>query len=145
MRYRISETNTLGSMEHGDRRYDDDCADHARDVLRAWVEENGGQEKAAEALGVNQGTISRNLNRTSQPTLKVLLLLSKKTGWTLEKIFGLAVPAPPSVPVRLSESQLQRVAEKVADQVARKLTPLPMRSVREPRQLPPGKPPKKNE
>jgi transcriptional regulator with XRE-family HTH domain len=130
-------------MEHGDRRYDEDCANHAREVLRGWVEEQGGQEKAAELLDVSQGTISRNLNVASQPTLKVLLLLAKKTGWTLEKIFGLAVPPPPSVPVRMSESQLQRVAEKVAEQVSRHLTPRPMSAVRQPPPAPGRRPPKK--
>jgi transcriptional regulator with XRE-family HTH domain len=140
MRYRITGTNTLPSMEQGDRRYDEDCADHAREVLRLWVQEKGGQAKAAEFLGVDQGTISRNLDVTKQPTLKVLILLAKRSGKSLEQIFGLGQPPPSSSPLRLSDSQLQRVADKVAEQVKRSLTPKPMPAVRPP---PKTRPPKK--
>lgn len=123
MRYRIPEVNTLGSMEHGDRRYDEACARHARDVLRKWVDDQGGQSEAARLLGVHQSTIARNLDMKSQPTLKVLLLLSKLTGMTLEHIFGLTPPKPPSTPVRLSDSDVLRVAQKVAEHVTKKITP----------------------
>lgn len=140
MRYRIPETNTLGSMEHGDRRYDEACARHARDVLRKWVDDQGGQSEAARLLGVHQSTVARNLDMKSQPTLKILLQLRTVTGWSLEYIFGLTPPKAAPTPVRLSESDVMRVAQKVAEQVAKKVTP--PHGTESP-QLPPRKSPPK--
>lgn len=125
-------------MKHGDRRYDDECAEHARGVLRRWVDEQGGQARAAEIFGVNQSTIARSLSPSNQPTLKILLLLRDKTGWTLERILGLPERNHAPATVRLSESELMRVAERVAEQVGRKMTPKPMPAVKVPPKKPTG-------
>jgi len=132
MQYRITPTVTMPYMEHGDRRYDEECADHARELLRRWVDEKGGQVKAGEILGVHQSTIARSLAVDKQPSLKILLSLSKATGWTLEHILGLTPPAPPPVPARFSDSELLRVATKVAEQVQRRMTPPEMPAAKPP-------------
>jgi hypothetical protein len=82
MRNRISPDDTLTSVKVGDRRYDERCAEHARGVLRDWIRDKGGQQEAAGILGVDQSTMSRAIDPSKQPTLKILLLLSKETGWS---------------------------------------------------------------
>jgi hypothetical protein len=138
MRNRISLEDTLASVKSGDRRYDERCAEHARELLRTWIHDNGGQQRAGELLGVDQSTMSRAIDKDKQPTLKILLLLSKKTGWSLERILGLPEPYAHPAPLRLSESEVQRVAERVAEHVSRKVTPEPMPAVK----VPPKKPTK---
>lgn len=140
MRYRIRPDDTLSPVPSGERRYDDDCADHARDVLRTWVQARGGQSAAAKLLGVNQSTINRALDPASQPTLKVLIPLAIHLRWSLDQLLGLKPPPAPPAVVRVSDSEVQRIAEKVATQVARRLTPKAMPAVRMPPKLPP--PPK---
>lgn len=138
MQSRITPTDTLGSVEPGEKRYDEACAEHARNVLRRWVKKFQNQETAAAVLGVNQGTLSRNMKESSQPQLKILIPLSKELGWTLDQVLGLSPPPaqpPPPPTIRISDSEVNRVAEKLADKLARRLTP-PQGT---PRQLPPSK------
>ncbi len=140
MRYRISRADTLASVIPGERRYDEICADHAREVLRKWVQDQENQQSAAKKLGVDQGTISRNLNPKNQPTLKILIPLSRAMNWTLDQIFGLTPPPPPPPIIRISDSEVNRVADRLADRIARKLTPPQGTPV--PPMLPPGPPPR---
>ena len=144
MRYRILPADTLASMPSGTRRYDEECAKHARQVLRDWVQRNGGQDEAARILGVDQSTISRSLNVANQPALKVLIPLSKEMRWSLDQILGIAPLPPPPAVVRMSDSEVQRVAEKVSKYVARRLTPREMPAAKTPPQLPPKRGVKKD-
>lgn len=142
--FRITPEDTLASVEHGEKRYDEACADHAREVLRQWAKKFKNQEEAAAALGVNQGTLSRSMKPPAQPQLKLLIPLAKDLKWTLDQVLGLTpppTPAPPPQVIRISDSEVNRVAEKLADKLARKLTP--PRGVPK-ALLPPAKPGKKD-
>ena len=120
MRYRISRTNTLPSVREKDRRYDETCADHARAELQKFVDDHGSQEAAAEALHLNQGTVSRALKQENQPSLKVIMGLSRKTRRTVDEILGLG-KGTVAIETRIRDSQLQRVADAIAEQVAERL------------------------
>lgn len=137
MRYRISPDDTLAPVPSGDRKYDEDCATHARDLLREWVREHGGQTKAAKKLGVHQSTVLRSLDPKSQPTLKVLIPLAEKMHLSLDQVLGLRPRPPPPPVIRITDSEVLRVAEHVAKQVVRKLTPKGMPAVRAPLRLAP--------
>lgn len=79
---------TLATVSE-DRRYDEKYAEAARKILRAFVQEHGTQGKAGKALGVGQPAVSRSMNPTSQPTLKVLIALRDKIGLTIDEMLGL--------------------------------------------------------
>lgn len=140
MRYRILPGDTVPSMPSGERKYDEECGNNARKVLAEWVKQQGGQQAAAKLLHVNQSTINRSLDTRSQPQLKVLIPLAEKLGWSLDQILGLSPPPAPPPVVRMSDSEVLRVAEKVAVHVSRRLTPKAMAAVRPPPALPPKRP-----
>jgi transcriptional regulator with XRE-family HTH domain len=133
MHRRIRPTDTLGSVRTGDSRYDDEYAARARAALKKFNDEHG-QMESARLLGVNQSTISRNLSTDRQPSFKILILLSKATGRTIDEIIGLQHESRKEV--TLSDSSLMRAAKAVAEEVIHKI-----RSDRPP-PLPPKRPKK---
>ncbi len=70
-------------------RYSDECADAAREFLRAFVRGRGGHKEAAAELGVDRITVYRTLSGASQPSLSLLLALRKATRTTLDDLLGL--------------------------------------------------------
>lgn len=93
MHDRMQDGPTLPEVvkEPGEKAYDEECAEAARRALRQFISDNRTNSSgAAELLGVNQGTISRALSGPpGQPGLKLLILLAKKAGWSMDKILGL--------------------------------------------------------
>lgn len=125
MHPRMKPTNTLTSVKSGDARYDETCANHAREELRRFLETRT-QEEASKALGMHQTTISRNLRADRQPSFKIVIRLAKATGRTVDDIIGLA---------GTRQVELRKLAEGVAEEVARRLrdsTPPPPESTRRP-------------
>lgn len=99
--------SSKGSARPDDRRYDEAAAAHARRLLRHFVDEKGTQQNAAEALGINQGTISRSMKDENQPSLRVLIALRPHLRMTIDEMLGLAPirteGAPDGVQAILSE------------------------------------------
>lgn len=118
MQRRIRRADTLPSVKRGESRYDEEYADYARKELRRFVEERT-QTKAAELLQVDQSTVSRNLDPTRQPSFKILIRLAQVTHRTIDDLIGLGRVEPRHV--RLPDSEVMRVAEVVAEHLARKM------------------------
>lgn len=112
MQQRIKDVGTLELVKDTNRRYDEQCALHARLVLQRFVEASGSQEKAAKALGVDQGTVARSLAVDKQPSLRTLIALSRTTHQSLDAILGLEV-----VPM----VDVSAIAEMVANEVQKRL------------------------
>lgn len=91
----------MREVRRDDRRYDEAAADHARAVLRRFVDGFSNQTEAGRKLGVHQTTLGRALDPFNQPSLRVLIQLSRVTGTSLDRILGLDLDAPPkdSAPV----------------------------------------------
>src|ERR1700729_21286 len=57
MTYVIKEVGTVEAVSDTNRRYDEDCARHARKIIREFVDKHGTEQAAAAVLGVHQSTI----------------------------------------------------------------------------------------
>ena len=120
MTSRIKEVGTLESVSDKKRRYDEDCADRARRVIRLFVDKHGTEQAAAKELGVHQSTINNNLNPTKQPTLRVIIPIARKLGRTIDDILGISPP-----PTLNEEAIAELVARKVEETLARAPTTRP--------------------
>jgi transcriptional regulator with XRE-family HTH domain len=119
MQTRIKGGKATGSRRTHDARYDSVCAAHARLALEAFVTQHQSQEKAAQVLGLNQGTLSRSLRPNAQPTIRVLLALSLATGRKIDELLGLEQPVREHVArvtrARITDSELTRIAVRVRE------------------------------
>jgi transcriptional regulator with XRE-family HTH domain len=121
----IKEVGTVEAVSDKSRRYDEDCANHARKVIRQFVDKLGTEQAAADELGVHQSTINNNLNITKQPTLRVLIPLSRILGRTIDEILGLGSP-----PVVDENAIAELVAKKLEERFASKQSTVPPRSTK---------------
>ena len=120
MTYVIKEVGTVEAVSDTNRRYDEDCARHARKIIREFVDKHGTEQAAAAVLGVHQSTINNNLNTTKQPTLRVLIPLAKELGRSIDEILGLSVPS-----VIDEDAIAERVARKLEEKLAPKQSTVP--------------------
>lgn len=141
MRKRMQDGDSLEVVRKHERRYDERCADHARRALREWVDAQGSEVAAARLLEVDQSTVNRNLDTTKQPTLKVLISLSKLTAMSLDQLLGLDPVRPSPTPPRMTESERRILVAEIAAQVTRKLTPPGIPAAQPPRSSRPPKRP----
>lgn len=72
-----------------DRRYDEACADRARERLSKLVDLYGTQTEVARRLGVNQSTIARSLSPHNQPSLRVIIQIARVLHISVDDVLGL--------------------------------------------------------
>jgi hypothetical protein len=115
-------------------------ADNARSAIRAWVDEQGSQDNAATLLGYDQGTISRALDQSRQPTLGFLIRFCDKTKRSLDSVLGRAAPTLAERP--MTDDEIDKIARYTAEHMVNRSQsePPPPASQRRPSLLPPPLP-----
>ena len=86
----------VGAPRASKDRYDEACAQAAREAIRDWLDAKGiTQERAGQLLEVNQGTVSKwrrpegSERPPPQPSLKTLIAFRRASGVSIDAALGL--------------------------------------------------------
>jgi transcriptional regulator with XRE-family HTH domain len=132
MTERIRDVGSVEEVKDHSRRYDDECAEHAKRVIRKLMAEQT-QVEFAEAIGYSQSAISRALAPESQPSLRLLIAIARVKNLSLDYLLGLTERAP------MDE---EAFLEKVALHVEKRLRETPSRPPPASAKLPSSRPKK---